>query len=136
LRKVSIIVACFNGALTVRRCLQSIIEQDYNNIQVVFIDNKSTDKSVKIADEVLSEASVEYSILSQKKQGVSYARNLGIKHASGSYICFLDVDDRLLPGSISSRANYLTETTSAVTFGGYTHRICCHKSFRHLQFFN
>ena len=114
----SVIIRVKNEERWVGHAIQSSLDF-LHGPQIVVIDNKSTDNSVKIAHEVLSETSMHYSILSEKEQGVSHARNLGIKHASGSYICFLDVDDRLLPGSISSRANYLTETTSAVTFGGY-----------------
>ena len=119
LPKVSVVVPCYNGAATLKRCLQSIILQDHRPLEIIFIDNQSADGSARIAKEMLSSADISYSILSEPKKGVSHVRNLGTKHASGDFICFLDVDDTMLDGSVSTRVSYLMREDAEVTFASY-----------------
>jgi glycosyltransferase involved in cell wall biosynthesis len=118
-KTVSVIVPCYNGSATIADCLSSIITQDYSDIEVVVVDNGSVDDSQNIARRVLSEGQCEHKILSEPRKGVTFARNLGIKFCSGRYICFLDVDDKLLEKSISQRVTFMERNKLSITFAAY-----------------
>lgn len=91
---VSVIVAAYNSEGYIERCLRSIQQQTLNNIQLVVVDDGSTDATSSIIDEVLLEDG-RARILHQENRGVSKARNAGIDLAEGEYLFFCDSDDWL-----------------------------------------
>lgn len=91
--KVSIIIPVYNVEDYVGRCLESIINQTYTNIEIIVINDCSTDNSLKVI-KMYEEKFDKISIINlEKNTGVSNARNLGIKKATGKYIMFCDSDD-------------------------------------------
>ena len=89
---ISIIVPVYNVEKYLRQCLESLINQTYKNIEIICINNGSTDKSSEILVEFAQKDS-RIKIITQEKSGVSAARNSGLKIASGDYIMFVDSDD-------------------------------------------
>lgn len=89
---VSIIVPVYNVEKYIRRCLNSIINQTYKNLEIILIDDGSTDDSGKICDEYAKEDN-RIIVKHNTNRGVSYARNYGIKLANGQYLSFIDPDD-------------------------------------------
>lgn len=89
---VSIIIPCFNSEATIRTTLDNCLQQTHSNIEVLVIDDQSTDSSYSI---VLSIARSESRVvlIANEKKGVQNARNLGLDHAQGKFIKFLDSDD-------------------------------------------
>lgn len=92
--KVSIIIPVFNAVQFLDRCIQSVRNQTYKNIEVILVDDGSTDNSGAVIDEF--DASFPNIIaLHQENQGPAAARRNGVLHASGDYVMFLDSDDSL-----------------------------------------
>lgn len=89
---VSIIVPVYNGEKYIKHCLESLLKQQYENIEILVIDDGSTDCSREII-EVFSEIDSRIVLLSKDNTGVSSSRNLGMEHAKGKYIAFCDSDD-------------------------------------------
>ena len=87
---ISVIVPLYNKEQWVERCIRSIIDQTYKNIEILIINDGSTDKS---RDVVASIDDLRIKIFNKKNGGVSSARNLGIEIAKGKYIAFIDADD-------------------------------------------
>lgn len=81
---VSIIIPVYNAEKYISRCLDSIINQSYKNIQIIVIDDGSTDNGVLILDKY-KEDDNRISVYRTENRGVSYARNLGIEKAKGEY---------------------------------------------------
>ena len=90
---ISIIVANYNCEQYIEKCLLSILHQTYPFIEVLFIDNNSTDNSLAIAQKIQKQFPDKLFIFQEKKQGVSATRNLGLNIAKGKYIAFVDADD-------------------------------------------
>lgn len=97
---VSIIVPIYRVAPYVRKCLTSIIDQSYGNIETILVDDASPDDSMVAAMRAASELPGLKVIRHEANQGLSGARNTGMKAASGKYIFFLDSDDWLAPNAI------------------------------------
>ena len=94
--KISVIVPLFNAETFLNRCVDSIINQTYENLEIILVDDGSTDNSPNICDEYkLKDARVK--VVHQKNSGVSYARNTGIKCATGKWILWVDSDDYIDP---------------------------------------
>ena len=94
--KLSFIVPVYNVAPYLRKCVDSLVHQDFSDYEIVLIDDGSTDESGKICDELsesISDERLAIRVLHQKNGGLSAARNAGIKEAKGEYICFVDSDD-------------------------------------------
>lgn len=109
-KTVSIIVPCFNGERFVDRCLHSIEIQDYPYIEVVVVNDGSTDQSEsKILKwkEKLESRGIFLIYIKQKNQGPGSAINTGLKYISGEYLSLLDVDDEYLQGALSERVEFL-----------------------------
>ena len=117
---VSIIIPVYNGETYLSRAVESCLAQDYPNVQIIIVDNASTDNTSKICENFASMANV--SILYCAEKGVANARNKGINYASGRYICFLDSDDELLENSLSKRIHALRETNNVVVSTAYLRR--------------
>ena len=90
--KISIIVPIYNAEQFLEKCLNSLINQTYQNLEIVCINDGSKDKSLSILKEY-QKKDKRIIIIDQANQGVSEARNKGIKMATGEYICFCDADD-------------------------------------------
>ena len=92
--KVSIIVPIYNVEQYIRRCLESVAEQSYKNIEVIMVDDGSTDNSGNIAQEYVDKYPF-FRLVKQTNLGLGGARNTGIKYATGDYIAMPDSDDWL-----------------------------------------
>lgn len=91
--KVSILVAVYNAELFLGECLDSLLRQTLSDIQIICVDDCSTDKSPQILDSyALADKRVEVIHL-ERNQGQAHARNVGLERARGEYVCFLDSDD-------------------------------------------
>lgn len=98
--KVSIIVPVYNVGNYIERGITSLCKQDYTNIEIIIVDNGSTDNSINIIRRLASkDTRIVY--ISEKSQGVSFARNAGLKAATGDYIMFVDGDDWVEPDYVS-----------------------------------
>ena len=90
--KISIIVPVYNVEKYLARCLDSIIDQTYTNIEIILVDDGSLDESGKICDEY-AKKDKRIKVIHKQNGGLSSARNSGIEMASGKYVCFIDSDD-------------------------------------------
>ena len=103
--KVSIIIPVYNVAKYIKRCLQSVIDQTYQDIECILVDDCGNDNSIEIAQEFIDtyKGKISFSILHHdQNKGLSAARNTAIKHAIGDYLFFLDSDDAIPSDSIES----------------------------------
>ncbi|MCQ2735177.1 MAG: glycosyltransferase [Alphaproteobacteria bacterium] len=107
--KVSVIVPVYNTAKYLQCCLDSIIGQTLRDIEIVCVNDGSTDESLKILQEYMENDS-RIKIISQKNQGLSAARNAGLKIASADYISFVDSDDFIHPEFLEQLYNAIQKT--------------------------
>ena len=89
---ISVIIPAYNAEKYMDRCLNSIVKQSYNNLQIIVVNDGSTDNTKKILEK-FAEADNRIVVINQKNGGVSQARNNGIYIAKGKYMCFVDSDD-------------------------------------------
>ena len=92
--KVSVIIPAYNVENYLIRSVKSVLEQDLLDIEIIIVNDGSTDKTSLVAKE-LEKTFYNVKVINQQNQGVSEARNKGLKQAKGEYICFLDADDYL-----------------------------------------
>lgn len=92
MKKVSIVVPVYNAQDFLGRCLNSILTQQYRNFEVIIINDGSTDGSLAICKNY-AKLDKRFKVISIENGGVSNARNIGVKHATGSYLTFIDSDD-------------------------------------------
>lgn len=104
---VSIIAPCYNAEKYLDVALASIFAQDYPNVEVIIVDDGSTDNSVPMLRAL--QAQYDFQLYSQANQGVSAALNHGLRYAKGEYVCTPDLDDIMLPSSVRLRADYLNQ---------------------------
>ena len=93
MRKYSVVVPVFNNEDTICDCLNSILKQPYQNIEVIVVNDGSTDNTEKICKSFLKDNRVFY--IYQQNSGVSVTRNVGLSYATGDYVLFVDADDKV-----------------------------------------
>ena len=98
---VSVIIPTYNRARTIGRSLKSVLEQTYQNIEVVIVDDGSTDDTIKVISE-FKDARVRI-VRHTHNKGANAARNTGVKTASGEFIAFQDSDDEWLPDKLKEQ---------------------------------
>lgn len=113
---VSIIVPIYNAEKYLDSCIQSVLRQTYTNWELILIDDGSTDKSGRIAEEY-GFADERITVFHQKNLGVSLARNQGIDEATGNYVVFLDAYDELIEDCLAKTVNIAEETNADVVAG-------------------
>ena len=106
--KISVIVPMYNTELYIERCITSIINQTYKNLEIVIVNDGSTDNSLKICEN-LKEQDDRIKIINQENIGVSGARNTGLENATGEFIGFVDSDDYLQDNMYEKLINYIEE---------------------------
>ena len=115
---ISIIVPTYNVEKYIRTCIESILAQTYRNVEVIIVNDGSTDQSLAvISDLICSHHNVK--VINQKNQGLSVARNTGIDVATGKYIAFVDADDKIMPGFVSSLYQIADKTGADIVRGSF-----------------
>lgn len=120
--KVSIIVPIYNTAKYLPKCLDSIINQTHQNLEIILVDDGSTDNSGQIADDYAKKDS-RITVIHQKNAGQSAARNNGLKKASGKYISFIDSDDQIDSRFIEKLLSAYNHNTSISVCGIHYKRL-------------
>ena len=118
LEKISIIVPVYNRENCIENCIESIRSQTYDNIEIIIVDDGSTDNSGKICDSY-EKKDHRIHVIHQKNQGVSAARNAGIHKATGKYIQFVDSDDTVAQTMCEKLIKRQKETNAELVICGY-----------------
>ena len=106
----------YNTAAYLSRCIESLVNQTYSDLQIILIDDGSTDESGAIADEWQTK-DPRIEVYHQPNQGQSAARNVGLQHARGEYIAFVDSDDYIDSNYFSTMLQAADDTTDCVQTG-------------------
>lgn len=114
---ISVIVPVYNTAKYLASCVKSISEQSYENLEILLIDDGSTDQSPAICDE-LAKSDARIVVIHKANGGVSSARNLGLERANGEYIAFVDSDDSLSLDCFEKMMNKAWQTQADCVFSG------------------
>lgn len=109
---VSVVITCYNYADYVEQAIKSILQQTYKNIELIIIDDGSTDKSLDIITKYRDSAK----IVSRKNKGIVYTRNEAIQLAKGRYLCFLDADDYFDQDFIGNMVDIAEQTKADVVY--------------------
>jgi glycosyltransferase involved in cell wall biosynthesis len=96
---VSVIIPCYNVEHYISECIESVLAQSYSRIEIICVDNNSTDGTRKVLDKYL-QTYPYLTVISELRKGASAARNAGLKISRGQWVQFLDADDLLLPQKI------------------------------------
>ncbi len=103
---ISVVIPLYNKEQQIATALLKVLEQTYQNFEIIIIDDGSTDGSVS---EVTKFSDSRIHLISQKNAGVSTARNQGIENAEGEYIAFLDADDEWAPDYLEQQFNLISK---------------------------
>ena len=106
---ITVIIPVYNTKKYLHNCIESILSQTYHNLEIILIDDGSTDGSEKFVDDY-AKSDKRIKVIHQKNMGLSSARNTGLKHATGKYITFVDSDDRIDPNMVEGLLNALVDT--------------------------
>jgi glycosyltransferase involved in cell wall biosynthesis len=114
--KVSVVIPNYNNAEYLDQCIESVLNQDYDNIEIIVVDDGSTDNSL----EVLHDYRLQINVIATPHFGASAARNRGILAASGEFIAFLDSDDYWSHDKIRLQVELAIEKNLALVYSGGT----------------
>ena len=130
---VSIIIPVYNAEKYLGYCLNSIVSQTYKNLEIILVNDGSTDDSLKICDNYAFLDS-RVRVINIANRGVSNARNVGLKAATGEYIEFADADDVLNPQMVATLVDkmdtYQSEFQSSIRNPQYQVRSCAVRLWR------
>lgn len=116
---ISIIVPVYNVAEYLQKCIESILDQEYKNFELILVNDGSTDSSFTICEKFASKEA-RIIIHNQENKGVSAARNVGLTLAKGKYICFVDSDDYIDPRYLSIMYRNLMSTDADISICSWT----------------
>lgn len=117
--KVSIIIPVYNSEKYLEKCIDSILNQDYKNIELIIINDGSTDSSKEIIENYQKKYNDTIIYIEQKNLGPAVARNNGIKNATGKYIFFIDNDDYIDKNYIATFVKEAESNNYDIIIGGY-----------------
>ena len=120
MRKVSIIVPCYNQAEFLPSTLECLSKQTLSNFECIIVDDGSTDNSATIAEE-FARQDARFSVLRKENGGTATARNRGLRHATGEYIQFLDADDEIEKDKLRRQTEFMDSRNLDVTFTDFLH---------------
>ena len=114
--KISVIVPIYNVELYLKKCIDSILNQTYSNLEIILVDDGSTDSSGEICDTYANKKNVV--IIHKKNGGLSSARNAGLDVATGKYISFIDSDDYIEPDMYEKMISVIEKTDKDIACCG------------------
>ena len=121
MKKVTIIIPCYNAEKYVNYCIESALNQSYPNIEIIIVNDGSPDNSLNIITQFNNRGRVK--IINQSNKGAATARNTGLSYATGDYIQFLDADDVLDPYKIEVQIDFYKKNNwnkENLVFGKWT----------------
>lgn len=116
-RLLTVVVPVYNVENYLEKCVVSLINQTYRNIEIILVDDGSTDQSGIVSD-MLSRKSNNVKVIHQQNQGLSGARNTGIENAKGEYITFVDSDDYVTSDMYENLIGIMEQDDSDIAIGG------------------
>ena len=116
---ISIIVPVYNVGKYIEKCLESLMKQTYANIEIICVDDKSTDNSVQICEKMMSEDARIRLIRKEVNTGLATVRNIGLKAVSGKYVAFVDSDDWVTSDYLETLYQLMTEYQAEIAQGSY-----------------
>lgn len=117
--KVSIIVPAYNVEKHIEKTLNSVINQTFKSFELIIVNDGSTDNTYTIINEMLFNSDINYNIINKVNEGVSIARNEGIRSANGDYIFFLDGDDFIKEECVEKLYNALINNNCDAAYTNY-----------------
>ena len=118
--KISIIIPCYNSEKYLSACMDSILKQTFSDFEVILVDDGSADSTLSIARHY-AESDARVHVLAKENSGVAAARNLGLDHAQGEWITFVDSDDLLPADALETLLSGVNERVDMV--------VCAHETF-------
>lgn len=118
MEKVSIVIPVYNVESELPLCLESVLNQTYTNVEIIVVNDGSTDRSAKIISQY-ADGDSRVVVVNQENQGVSAARNHGIEKATGDFIAFVDGDDWVENGFIEHMLTCMKKTNADIVECGY-----------------
>lgn len=115
--KVSIIIPVYNTSRYLKQCIDSVITQTYQDLQIILVDDGSTDNSLKICENYQC-LDNRIEVIHKKNEGLGYTRNVGLEYVEGTYVTFLDSDDWIDRNHIANLVHDITKTNADVVIGG------------------
>lgn len=115
---VSIIMPCFNAAGTIERAIISVLNQTYEKVQLIIVDDASTDSSAAIISQFSADSRI-MSLTNISNKGVSESRNIGLSRCNGEYVAFLDSDDYWFPFKIEVQIGEMQRVGCSCAHGAY-----------------
>lgn len=114
----SIVIPLYNKSYSIKRCIDSVLSQTHKDFEIIVVNDGSTDDSLSMIKSTYSNEIQQkvIKIIDQHNQGVSVARNNGIKLSKYSYICLLDADDEWLPNFLESMAGLINDYPNAALY--------------------
>ena len=116
---VSVIIPCHNAEKYIAECIESVMTQTYRDIEMILVENNSSDSTLKLLHEFSTKYPDKVKVLTETKPGASLARNAGLSIAKGEWVQFLDADDLLLPNKISNQVQLVSGSVANLVAGNY-----------------
>ncbi len=116
--KVTVVVPIYNVESYLNRCVESIVNQTYKNLEILLIDDGSPDNCPQMCDE-WAEKDSRIKVIHKQNEGLGMARNTGIDNATGEYICFIDSDDYMNENLVQKSMNMITENSCDFVVYGF-----------------
>lgn len=117
--KISVVIPMYNSEKTIIRAINSVLTQEFEELEIIIVNDGSKDESQKAVEDYISKNSLNSKIklINKKNGGVSTARNQGMKLSKGDYIAFLDSDDEWLQGKLKEQISYMERNKNVLMTG-------------------
>lgn len=116
LELISVVIPAYNRADIIGKCIDSVLNQTYDNIEVIVVDDCSTDNTVSVVNSIKDHRIICYQL--DSNHGACFARNYGVERANGQYIAFQDSDDIWVPDKLEKQMQYLEKGNYDLVFCG------------------
>lgn len=119
---ISVIIPCYKVEKYLDRCMESVVNQSYRNLEIILVDDGSPDKSGQICD-AWQRRDSRIKVIHKPNGGLGFARNSGLEIATGQYVAFIDSDDFVSTDMYATLLKYAQADGSDIVYCGYTHQL-------------
>jgi len=113
-QKVSVVITCYNYARYLQGCIESVLGQTWQNLEIIVVNDGSTDHTDEVIAPYMSDERIHY--IKQRNAGQAHAKNIGIRNAKGAFIAFLDADDMWVPTKLERQIPLFTDEQIGVVY--------------------